>query len=135
MQFKIGDTTSIEKKFSQDEVLAYAKINVDSNPIHYDTAYSEKTVFKKPIVPGLLTTSLFGGLLGCKLPGNGTIHLGQNVVFLKPVYIDEVVKATITISEIRSDKPIITFQCVVHKSNGEVAITGEAKVIYKGKYF
>jgi len=93
------------------------------------------TPFNKPIVPGLMVASLFGGLLGSKLPGKGTIHLGQTLQFLKPVYMNEEVEATIKIVSIRSDKPVITFQATCIKENGEIAITGEAVVIYKGEYF
>ena len=135
MDLKIGDTVSIKKLFSQEEVLAYAKSFHDTNPVHFNFEYAAKTIFKKPIVQGLFVSSLFGGLLGSKLPGKGTIHLGQTLQFLKPVYVNEEVEAIIRIISIRSDKPVITFQATCIKENGEIAITGEAVVIYRGKNF
>ena len=60
-------------------------------------------MFKSRIVPGLQVASLFGGLLGSELPGEGTIHLGQTVSFKKPVYLDEEVLAVIEIINIRDD--------------------------------
>lgn len=131
----IGRKACITKSFRIDEVKYYAELSKDINPIHYDTNYAQNTFFKKPIVHGLLVSSLFGGLLGSKLPGRGTIHLSQKIEFKKPVFIDEEVTAIIEIIKIRKDKPIITFSANCYKENRELAITGEAVVIYKGEYF
>jgi len=135
MNISIGTEVSVKKAFTQEEVNSYTRTSGDSNPIHYDPEYAKKTPFNKPIVPGLQVASLFGGLLGSKLPGKGTIHIGQTLQFLKPVYMNEEVEATIKIISIRSDKPVITFQVTCSKENGEIAITGEAVVIYKREYF
>lgn len=128
---KVGEKASITKKFSQEEVDNYSKLSNDNNPLHNDLTYAAKTIFQKPIVQGLLVSSLFGGLLGSKNPGHGTIHLGQNLRFMKPVYIDENIKASIELIRIRKDKPILTFKCIVEKEDNSVAITGEAVVMYK----
>ena len=127
--FKIGDFVLIEKAFSQAEVNMYNDLIGDTNPIHFDEVYCQKTIFKTSIVPGLLVSSLFGGLLGSKLPGTGTIYLGQNLKFKKPVYIDELVKALIRVVEIRNDKPIIRLSTIVYKKDGEIAIEGDAIVM------
>jgi acyl dehydratase len=132
---KFGDFVEIKKVFSQEEVNSYNTICGDSNPIHNDYNYASRTFFKKPIVPGLLVTSLFGGLLGSKIPGEGTIFLGQEVKFIKPIYIGEEVSAKIKIINVREDKPIFTFSTTCFNENGEIAIEGEATVYYKGKYF
>jgi len=132
---KIGDKAIIEKQFTQEEVVSYARSSGDSNPVHFDTAYAKQTVFEKPIVHGLLAAGLFGGLLGSELPGNGTIHLGQEIRFLKPVFVGEKVKACIEVIQIREDKPIITFKCHMEKSDGSVAMEGKAVVMYKGSIF
>lgn len=132
---KIGDSAQIEKVFTQEEVIAYAKISNDNNPIHFDPSYAETTSFKKPIVHGLLVASLFGGLLGTDLPGKGTIHLGQDLRFSSPVYVGEKVLAVIEVIIIREDKPIITFSSKCIKENGEIAISGKSVVYYKGAVF
>lgn len=134
-KINIGDNVSIKKKFTADEVQEYASISKDTNPVHFDQKYASETFFKKPIVHGLLVSSLFGGLLGSKLPGKGTIHIGQNLKFIKPVYIEEEVIAEIKIINIRQDKPIITLSTKCYKENKELAIDGEAIVYYKGNYF
>lgn len=72
--------------------------------------------------------SLFSGLIGMKLPGKGSIYLGQSLTFKAPVAIDEEVTASVEIINIREDKPIITLRTVCINSAGTVAIEGEAVV-------
>jgi enoyl-CoA hydratase len=135
LKIMVGDTASQTKTFSQEEVTSYAKSSMDNNPVHYDLAYASKTYFKKPIVQGLFVSSLFGGLLGSKLPGRGTIHLGQTLKFVKPVFVGETVTAKIEVTNVRDDKPVITFKCVIFKEDSTVAIEGESVVMYKGEVF
>jgi len=126
----IGEKAFIIKKFSKDDVLEYLKLSGDSNPIHFDDEYALNTPFKSCIVPGIMVGSLFGGLLGSELPGNGTIHLGQTMNFKNPVYINEEINVMIEIVKIRTDKPIVTFKTICIKENGDIGIEGEAVVKY-----
>lgn len=134
-KLKIGDLASMEKIFSQEEVNRFAEISGDSNPVHFDKEYAGRTLFKQPIVHGMLTASLFGGLFGSTLPGKGTIYLGQNLTFLKPVFVGEEVKATIEVTKIRKDKPIFTFSTKCFNQNEDLVIDGEATMMYKGEFF
>ena len=77
----------------------------------------------------MLTASLFSGLLGEKLPGKGTIYLGQTLKFSAPVPIGEKVTATVEIINIREDKPIITLRTYCTDSKGNLVIDGEAVVL------
>lgn len=128
MKILLGEIATITKLFTKEEVNSYNKIILDSNPIHFDSDFAASTIFNKIIVPGLLVTSLFGGLLGSKLPGHGTILLGTNVKFLKPVFVDENVTASIEVINIRSDKPIITFSTICKNSKNETVIEGTSIV-------
>ncbi|MBP7508040.1 MAG: MaoC family dehydratase [Prolixibacteraceae bacterium] len=130
---QVGCEASIEKVFNQEEVNMYGKISCDSNPIHYDLEYAKNTIFKKPIVHGILITSLFGGLLGSTLPGHGTIHLGLNIKFLKPIFVGEKILARLRVKSLRTEKSIIFFDCEIIKSNGDIALTGEQVVMFKEK--
>ena len=113
--------------FSQAEVDGFNRTVDDTNPIHFDREFCEKTVFEAPIVPGLLTSGAFGGLLGSNLQ-DGAILLGMTLGFIAPVYIGEMVRVTMSLEKFRTDKPIATYKLVCYKDNGKVAINGEAIV-------
>lgn len=130
----LGQTVEITKTFLQEEINNYNQMIGDSNPIHYDLEYARKTVFGKPIVPGILVSSLFGGILGNEFPGKGTILIGESMNYRKPVYIGEKIKSVIELIKIRKDKGILTFKACCFKANGELAIEGEAVVMYRGEY-
>ncbi len=125
---KIGDKTMFKKTFSEKEVEEFAKVSTDDNPIHLDKEYAASTVFGQRIVHGLLVSSLFSGLIGGKLPGHGSVYLGQTLSFKAPVYINEEIKASVEVIKIREDKPIITLKTLCIKIDGTVAIEGEAVV-------
>ena len=127
----VGQTASVTKSFTEEDVKAFASLSLDFNPVHLDADYAKETVFGKQIVHGMLASSLFSGLLGKHLPGEGTIYLGQNLKFKKPIFIDQEVTATVEISSIRTDKPIITLNATCVNVQGEVVIAGEAVVMFE----
>lgn len=127
-KLKIGDKAILSKAFVEKEVELFAEISTDDNPIHLDQKYAVGTVFGQRIVHGLLVSSLFSGLIGGKLPGHGAVYLGQSLSFKAPVYINEDVEVSVEVIKVREDKPIITLRTLCVKSDGTVAIEGEAVV-------
>ena len=125
---KVGDKALLSKAFTEEEVFQFANISSDKNPIHLDKAFGESSIFGQRIVHGMLVASLFSGLIGMELPGEGSIYLGQNLTFKAPVAIDEEVTASVEITNIREDKPIVTLRTVCINSEGAVVIEGEAVV-------
>jgi acyl dehydratase len=124
----VGDKASLRKTFTKDDVASFASLSTDTNPLHLDTEYAATTIFKEPIVHGMLISSLFSGLIGVVLPGKGSIYLGQNLTFKAPVHIGEQVTATVEIIKVREDKPIVTLKTVCINSHGIIVIEGEAVV-------
>lgn len=125
---KVGDSVSLRKVFTEAEVRQFADISEDTNPIHLDKEFAAASVFGQRIVHGMLVASLFSGLIGVKLPGEGTIYLGQSLSFKATVLIGEQVTATVEIVKIRDDKPIVTLRTLCVNSEEQVAIEGEAVV-------
>ena len=111
--------------FYQSDINSYNKLVGDTNPLHFDEEFCAETIFEAPIVPGLLSSGLFGGLLGSNLP-DGAILLGINLKFIAPIYINERILVTVHLKEQREDKPIATYKLVCFKADGEIAIDGEA---------
>ena len=125
---KVGDKAFLSKAFTEEEVFKFAEISRDMNPLHLDKDFGRESIFGQRIVHGMLVASLFSGLIGMELPGEGSIYLGQSLTFKAPVAIGENVTASVEIIKIREDKPIVTLQTVCVDSKGKVLIEGEAVV-------
>lgn len=91
---KVGDTAFFEKTITDADVILFAGVSGDLNPVHIDELYAKTSIFKKRIVHGGLVNALFSTVLGTQLPGNGTIYMGQNSKFLKPVFLDAMERLT-----------------------------------------
>ena len=129
--FNIGDTASMTKTFTDEDVRSFAAISGDSNPVHLDDAYAAQTQFKKRIVHGMLTAGLISAILGTKLPGEGSIYLGQTINFRAPVYLNDTITATVTIIKMHERKPIVTLETVCKNQDDVVVLDGEAVVLVK----
>ena len=127
---KIGDKASLSKVFTEEMVVQYSKISMDTNPIHLDESYASSTIFGNRIVHGMLVASMFSALIGVELPGKGSIYLGQSLSFKAPVSIGDQVTASVEIVGIRDDKPIITLRTICINNEGQMLIEGEAVVKY-----
>jgi acyl dehydratase len=126
---KIGDTASSTKSFSNEDVLSFAEISGDKNPIHLDDQYAATTRFGKRLVHGILTSGMISALLGMQLPGPGSIYLTQTLNFRAPVYIGDTITATVTVTKLREDKPIVTLDTTCKNQDGVVVIDGEAVLL------
>jgi 3-hydroxybutyryl-CoA dehydratase len=125
---KPGMSASYSKTISEADVETYGALSGDRNPLHFDEAFAEHTVFKGRIAHGLLGASLISTVLGMKLPGNGCIVLNVNLRFRAPVRIGDTVTATCTVREIEPARRRVTMGCVC-KVGDTVVIEGEALVI------
>lgn len=125
-----GQTYSHDFKFSQAEVEAFAQCTGDKNPVHLDAAYAAKTMFKRPIMHGMLSASLFSKVFGTLFPGEGTIYLKQSLNFLKPMYVDVDYVAEFSVKDAIKDKNRAVIETVIKdKSTGLVCTSGEATVM------
>jgi enoyl-CoA hydratase len=127
-ELHVGQRASVTKVFLESDVAQFAELSLDKNPIHLDQDFAASTVFGRRIVHGMLVASLFSGILGQKMPGEGTIYLGGTIQFVGPVFIDEPVTAFVEITKIREDKPIVTLKTWCENPNGEIVVDGEAVV-------
>ena len=125
---KVGDKVSVTKIFSDEDVRDFSNLSLDKNPLHLDSIYAKKSLFGQRIVHGMLVASLFSGLLGVELPGEGSIYLGQSLSFPAPVFIGDEITATVEVVKIREDKPIVTLRTFCVNSQGVVVVDGEAIV-------
>lgn len=124
--FYVGQSASLTKVFKSDEVVAFAEMSLDKNPIHLDEDYAEHSRFGRRIVHGFLVGSLISAVFGTQLPGEGAIYLHQEMDFRKPVYHNDEITAIVTVTNIRKDKSILYFDTRCENYKGEVVIEGKA---------
>ena len=128
-ELKVGDSASMAKTISESDVYLFAGITGDYNPAHVNEEASKQTAFGGRIVHGILSAGLISAVLAMKLPGPGTIYLGQELKFTKPVRFGDTVTATCTVSEILAEKNIIKLDTICTNQAGEVVIKGVATVM------
>jgi acyl dehydratase len=127
---KVNQIYTHEFQFSQDEVNRFAEVTGDKNPVHIDADYAAKTMFKRPIMHGMLSASLFSKVFGTLFPGEGTIYLKQSLSFLRPMYVDTAYEAVFTVKEIIAERNRAVIETVIKdKSTGAVCTSGEATVM------
>jgi acyl dehydratase len=124
-----GDRASVEHVFSGEDVAAFARLSGDDNPIHLDTAAARAAGFEREVVHGVLVTSLISRLLGTRLPGPGTILLGQELRYRRPVHPGDRLTATVEVTSVREDKPVIVLKTWVEGT--EIVLEGEATVMLR----
>lgn len=129
MKLNAGDSAEITKTIEQADVLTFAALTGDHNPVHVDEVFAQKTRFGRPIAHGMLTASLISSVLANKLPGEGSVYLGQTLQFVAPVFPGDEVTARVTVKEVREDKPIVKLETICVNQRGEIVIRGEATVL------
>ena len=132
MMLHVGDSTSLTKTFFEDDVITFAEISGDQNPVHVDAQFAATTRFKKQLVHGMLTAGLISAVLGMQIPGPGSIYLKQQLNFRAPVFFGDTITATVTVTKIREDKPMITLETICANQDGTVVIDGEAILLAPG---
>ena len=126
---KPGDSAEITKTIEQADVDAFADLTGDHNPVHVDEEFAKTTRFRRRIVHGMLTASLISSVLANKLPGEGSVYLGQTLKFVAPVFPGDTITARVTVKEIREDKPIVKLETICINQHDEIVIRGEATVL------
>ena len=129
--YEIGQTASYSKTITEQDILGFANISGDFNPVHVVESYAKTTMFGERISHGMLTASLISAVLGMQLPGPGCIYLSQSVRFLKPVHIGDTLTATVEVKEWNPDRAIITLGNRITNQKGETVLTGESMALVR----
>ncbi|MDP6946082.1 MAG: MaoC family dehydratase [Myxococcota bacterium] len=127
-----GDAASFSKTITEADVVLFAGVTGDMNPVHIDEVAARETIFKGRIVHGMLPASLISTVLGTLLPGPGTIYLSQSLNFRRPVRIGDTVKAVVTVKSVDGELPTCTLDTIVTNQEGKVVVEGEARVQLPG---
>ncbi len=126
--FTIGQSAELTRTLSEADVMAFAQLTGDFNPVHVDADAAAASSFGERIVHGMLTASLLSTVLAMQLPGPGAIYLSQSVTFLRPVRLGDTVVAHVAVTAIDIDKRRMTLATTVRNARGKNVIDGEAVV-------
>ncbi len=129
---RLNQTEEFEKKITEKDINEFAKLSGDDNPVHTNSDFAKKTIFKQKVAHGFLSASLISMLIATKLPGPGSIYLSQNLKFLAPVFIDDLVRVIVTVQEIDHEKKKVRLQTECFKNEKKI-ISGEAVVLVNSK--
>lgn len=123
-----GQVAERSRRTTMADVEAFTGMTGDRNPLHYDRALAERSVFGKLIVQGGVTSGILNAIVAEDLPGPGTVFLEVNWKFVKAVGVGEEITGRVEILEVRPDKPICRIATTVSNEAGEPCLTGTATV-------
>ena len=124
----VGQTAVYAKTVTEADVVLFAGISGDNNPVHLNEEFASTTQFKGRIAHGILTASFISTVLGTRLPGPGCIYMSQNLKFKAPVRIGDTVQARVTVTEVVAEKRRVMFKTVVSVGD-TVVIDGDATLM------
>jgi 3-hydroxybutyryl-CoA dehydratase len=125
---KPGDSASTGKTITEADILLFAAVSTDTNPVHINAEAAAGSLFKERVAHGMLSAGLISAVLGTRLPGPGTVYLSQTLRFRAPVKIGDTVTATVTVTSLDAAKKRATLATVCTVA-GKPVIEGEAVVI------
>ncbi len=127
----IKDYLEHQFSFKQDDVELFAKCTGDDNPIHLDEEFASKSIFKKRILHGFLSASIFSKIFGTISPGEGTLYLSQTMFFLKPMFTETTYMAKVQLLTWDNAKGRGTYSTLISDPLDTLVFKGEATVFHE----
>ena len=124
----VGQTAEYSKMITDADVMMFAEVTGDFNPVHTDEEAAAKTRFGGRIAHGMLSAGLISAAIAGKLPGPGSIYLGQTLKLTAPVRLDDTVTTTLEVIELLS-KNRVRLATTCRNQKGETVVEGEATVM------
>jgi 3-hydroxybutyryl-CoA dehydratase len=126
--YEVGQSAEMTKVITEEEILRFAEITGDRNPVHISEEFASQTRFGERIAHGILTAGLISAVIGMKLPGPGCLYVSQTLSFLAPVKIGDEITARAEVVEVISGKRLkLKTQCINQRK--EVVLEGEAIIV------
>ncbi|MFK7765292.1 MAG: MaoC family dehydratase [Roseobacter sp.] len=131
---EMGMRRHLRKVVTDADIEMFAQVSTDRNPVHLDDDYARDTIFEGRIAHGMLTAGLISAVIGERLPGHGTVYLGQSLKFLAPVRPGDLVYAEVKVTDIEPARRRVTMDC--HCAvDGKKVLVGEATVMAPSRKF
>ena len=128
-QIAIGDSASIQRTLSADDIALFAVMSGDDNPQHLDAEFGASSRYQGVIAHGMWGAALISAVLGTRLPGAGTVYTGQTLRFLLPVRVGDTLDIGVTVTGREASTRKVTLACRCVNQHGEIVLDGVAEVI------
>jgi 3-hydroxybutyryl-CoA dehydratase len=125
-EISLGDTAEFSKTISEADIYMFAGVTGDLNPFHVNEEYARKTFFKGRIAHGMLLAGFISTVVGCYLPGPGSIYVKQDLRFLAPARIGDTITAKVTVTEVMEEENRIVMDTICLNQHGEKVLEGQA---------
>lgn len=127
-ELNVGDSATYTRTLTEQELILFAAVSGDVNPVHLDREYAANTIFKERVAHGMWSGALISAALATIMPGPGTIYLEQSLNFRRPVKLEDTLTVRLTVAR-KEEKHRVVFDCEVRNQRDETVVVGEAKVI------
>ena len=124
----VGQTADFSKTVTESDVMMFANVTGDFNPVHTDAEAAAKSRFGGRIAHGMLSAGYISATIAGHLPGPGSIYLGQTLKFTAPVRFGDTVTTTVEVLELMS-KNRVRLSTTCRNQNGQTVLEGEATVM------
>lgn len=128
-ELAIGEEAQVTRVLTGRDIALFAIVSGDVNPAHLDPEFAASDLFHDIVAHGMWAGGLISAVLGTRLPGPGTIYLGQDLRFRRPVKVGDAITTRVRLAEKRAEKSVCVFECVCVNQHGESVVTGTAEVI------
>ena len=128
-ELSIGRAAERARTVTEQDVLRYAELTGDFNPVHVDAEAAARSRFGERIAHGMLTAGYVSAGLGMDLPGPGAIYLGQTIRFTRPVKLGDTITARAEVTALVPEKRRATLATTCRNQHGEVVLEGEATIL------
>jgi len=128
-EINVGDCVALERTLTEQDITLFAVMSGDINPAHVDPEYAMGSQFREVIGHGMWSGALISTVLGTEFPGPGTIYLGQNLRFRRPVKVGDTITVKVTAKEKDAEKGRVILETECVNQDGKVVVSGTAEVI------
>ena len=126
---KVGHRAEFSKTVSADDILKFAEVSGDTNPLHCDPEYARRTRFGECIVHGMLGAGFISAAIGTLAPYGAAIYLTQTLRFLRPINVGDTIRAVAEVKKIDAETRQATLNTVCYNQHNEQVVTGNALVL------
>ncbi len=127
-EIQVGAKATWTHELTRADVEAFAALTGDYNPLHMDPGFARQTLFRRPVVHGMLSAAFISSLIGMRLPGQGALWVSQSLEFLLPAYVGDTLHVEATVKQKSPALRALVLEIHISNQQGQKLISGEATV-------